>query len=133
MVVKWSGDSGTVDPLGLESRGLADSEKDVARYRGEDDDSTTLLVRAALGDEDRKGDVIDLRGWVLDGYRANPVILWPHDRARPPIGRAVRVWTDEKGLIAEVEFADTKLGKDVDRLYRTGLKPAATLWRRPRE
>ena len=122
MVVKWCGGSVSRggDFMGWESHSLADSESDVPRYRGLDDESDNLLVRAAMGDEDRKGDVIDPGGWVLDGYRENPVILWAHDRGMPPIGRAVRVWTDEKGLIAEVEFADSKLGKDVDRLYRTG-------------
>ena len=122
MVVKWCGGLKYNDgvAVGWESSGLADSESDVAKYRGVDDEDDYLLVRAAMGDEDRKGDVIVPSGWVLDGYRQNPVILWAHDRTLPPIGRSHRVWTDEKGLIAEVEFAQTKLAQDVAGLYRTG-------------
>ena len=62
-VVKWCGGSASNsgDLMGWESHGLADSPVDVARYRSVDDESGNLLVRAALGD------VIDPRGWVLDG------------------------------------------------------------------
>lgn len=112
MVVKWF--------VSGESDGVADSDSDASRYRGMADESESLLVRAAMGTEDRKGDVIDSSGWVLEGYRENPVVLWAHDRSRPPIGRALRVWADEKGLFAEVEFAETELGEEVKQLYRTG-------------
>ena len=69
LVVKWCGGSASNsgDLMGWESHGLADSPVDVARYRAVDDELGNLLVRAALGDEDRKGDVIDPSGWVLDG------------------------------------------------------------------
>ena len=66
-VVKWCGGSASNsgDLMGRESHGLADSPVDVARYRAVDDESGNLLVRAALGDEDRKGDVIDPGGWMV--------------------------------------------------------------------
>ena len=64
-----------------------------------------------MGGEDRKGDVIESSGWDLSGYLENPVFLWAHDRGRPPIGRAKRVLADEKGLVAEIEFAETALGE----------------------
>ena len=63
LVVKWCGGSASNsgDLMGWESHGLADSPVDLARYRAVDGESRNLLVRAALGD------VIDPRGWVLDG------------------------------------------------------------------
>ena len=118
MVVKWFG--GQVGDGGSEPLGLADSESDVARYRGLDDESWTLLVRATMGGEDRKGDVIESSGWDLSAYRENPVFLWAHDRGRPPIGRALRVLTDDNGLLAEIEFAPTELAQEIEGLYRTG-------------
>ena len=120
MVVKWFGGHVGSEPVGDEPPGLADSMLDVAKYRGLDDESPSLLVRAAMGGEDRKGDVIESSGWDLSGYLENPVFLWAHDRGRPPIGRAKRVLTDEKGLVAEIEFAETELAQEVAGLYRTG-------------
>lgn len=52
---------------------------------------------------DRYGDIIDQRGWDLDAYRANPVILLNHDHQSLPIGRG-DVRLTEAGLVIDVEF-----------------------------
>lgn len=36
---------------------------------------------------DRHGEVIDQKGWKLDNYLKNPVVLWGHDQSKFPIGR----------------------------------------------
>ena len=105
LVVKWCGGSASNsgDLMGWESHGLEDSPVDVARYRAVDDESRNLLVRAALGDEDRKGDVIDPSGWMvmfsrgLGGGDEMGVNGWvatapwpprcPHPSPLPPSGR----------------------------------------------
>ena len=79
-----------------------------------------LTIKAAVGTEDRKGDVIDPTGWELDGYRRNPVFLWAHDRSIPPIGQAKRVWIDDGALHAVVEFAPTDFAREVAGLYVDG-------------
>ena len=79
-----------------------------------------LLMRAAVGSEDRKGDVIDASGWDLDGYRRNPVFLWAHDRSMPPIGKSQRVWVEGGALYAEVEFAPTDFACEIAGLYERG-------------
>ena len=79
-----------------------------------------LLMRAAVGSEDRKGDVIDANGWELDGYRRNPVFLWAHDRSRPPIGKSQRIWVADGALYAEVEFAPTDFASEIAGLYERG-------------
>src|SRR3954452_11445606 len=43
---------------------------------------------------DREGDTVAPEGWVLDEYRANPVVLWAHDGEQPPIGQTVRMGVD---------------------------------------
>lgn len=53
---------------------------------------------------DRDGDTIDPKGWALDNYLKNPVVLWAHDYSQPPIGKAVNVQATKDGLRAEVEF-----------------------------
>ena len=52
---------------------------------------------------DRYGDIIEQRGWELDAYRANPVILLNHDHNSLPIGKG-DVRLTEKGLVIDVEF-----------------------------
>ena len=79
-----------------------------------------LTIRAPVGSEDRKGDVIDPSGWELDGYRRNPVFLWAHDRSRPPIGRSERIWVADDALYAEVEFAPTDFAGEIAGLYERG-------------
>ena len=79
-----------------------------------------LTIRAAVGSEDRKGDVIDPSGWELDGYRRNPVFLWAHDRSRPPIGKSQRIWVEDDALYAEVEFAPTDFAGEIAGLYERG-------------
>ena len=79
-----------------------------------------LTIRAAVGSEDRKGDVIDPSGWELEGYRRNPVFLWAHDRSRPPIGRSQRIWVADDALYAEVEFAPTDFAGEIAGLYERG-------------
>ncbi len=79
-----------------------------------------LTIRAAVGSEDRKGDVIDPRGWELDGYRRNPVFLWAHDRSRPPIGKSQRIWVEDDALYAVVEFAPTDFASEIAGLYARG-------------
>lgn len=60
---------------------------------------------------DRMGDVIEQDGWNLKNFKNNPVILWGHNmrEERPPIGKALKVWLENKGkkkvkLMFKVKF-----------------------------
>ena len=123
VVVKWfdagvgiTGDreAPTVDGVGVKSEeGSAERAVDI-------DAPHLLTIKAAVGTEDRKGDVIDPDGWELSGYRRNPVFLWAHDRSIPPIGQAKKVWFDDGALHAVVEFAPTDFAREVAGLYVRG-------------
>ena len=124
VVVKWFG-AGVVDAGvdGVELTSEADGDgvavraaSDKAEVKG----SRRLIITAAVGSEDRKGDLIDPNGWELEGYRRNPVFLWAHDRSMPPIGRASRVWVEGEGLKALVEFAPTAFAMEIADLYARG-------------
>lgn len=72
-------------------------------------DSQRRRVRAAISTADvaRDGAVIEPRGWRFENYDRNPVVLWQHDRSRPPIARAIpseRIVT-EREVIDVHEFA----------------------------
>lgn len=69
-------------------------------------------LRFKFSDEtvDRMGDIIRQDGWNLENYRRNAVILWGHARsddadADEPIGRAERVWVENKALWGDIQFA----------------------------
>jgi hypothetical protein len=41
--------------------------------------------------QDRDGDIIRVKGWILDPYKANPVFLWAHNYRSVPLARAEKV------------------------------------------
>ena len=67
---------------------------------------------------DRMGDVIRAQGWELAEYRKNPVVLWQHRASDPPIGRAERVWTYAKQLLAKIQLAPPGTSPIVDTLRK---------------
>lgn len=123
VVVKWLGAG--VGTVGAGQAPLGDgvdvaSEDGSADRVGDVDAPRCLTIKAAVGTEDRKGDVIAPDGWELEGYRSNPVFLWAHDRSIPPIGQAKRVWIEDGSLQAVVEFAPTDFATEVAELYVRG-------------
>ncbi len=117
VVVKWFGagvaEAGDVSDVVRGDEGVDGDADDGGRRR-------RLVITAAVGSEDRKGDLIDPEGWELDGFRRNPVFLWAHDRSLPPIGKAAQVWVDGGALKALVEFAPTAFAGQVAELYAKG-------------
>jgi HK97 family phage prohead protease len=69
------------------------------------------------GSVDRMGDTIAADGWVLDGYRQNPVVLWAHDALSPPIGRMHNLRVAAGRLLGDVEFADAELSPFADEIF----------------
>lgn len=62
----------------------------------------------STADRARDGHTISVRGWKLDNYARNPVVLWQHDREQPPIGRSM-VTIEQDGLHALAEFTPRDL------------------------
>ncbi len=70
---------------------------------------------------DRDLDTISVKGWDLEAYKRNPVILWAHDYKNPPIGRAEKVFVEDDKLKSVALFTDedvNPLGKMVYKLFR---------------
>ena len=78
--------------------------------------------------EDRLGDVITVAGWDLANFKKNPVFLYMHNAALPPIGTWLKVWPEKKQLLAspswdeEDEFAKLIKGK-----YERGVMRAVSV------
>lgn len=71
---------------------------------------------ANVGVLDRDGEIIDPKGWKLDNYRKNPVILTSHDYSKLPVGRALWVQPDDKGLKVKFVLATTETGREIQQL-----------------
>jgi len=90
------------------------------------------ILEAVVGSTnvlDRMGDIITQAGWDLKYYKkTNPVILWGHNRKedRPPIGKALRVWIEDKGektakLMFKVKFdLQDNFAKEILRKIKDG-------------
>lgn len=57
----------------------------------------------------------------LDIYKSNPVLLLHHAHKSLPVGKAVKLEADEKGLYAEYYIAKTPLGDEVLTLCAEGI------------
>lgn len=76
----------------------------------------TFTISTAAVDRDK--DTLDPKGWVLDGYRDNPVVLWAHDSKSLPIARASEVRITPDGLEAVAEFPTAEDYPFADQVYR---------------
>lgn len=59
----------------------------------------------STGAVDRDKDTVAVDGWSLDSYRRNPVVLFAHRYAEPPVGLAEAVLAKGGQLKARVKFA----------------------------
>ena len=78
----------------------ADSDSDP------DPDSQVMEFVASEESEDRFGDVIEVKGWQLANFRKNPVFLFGHNNHVPPVGRVVKVGSNDtrSQLLASVDW-----------------------------
>ncbi len=85
---------------------------------------------------DHAGDTIDAKGWDLSVFNKNPVALWSHDSAAPPIGRALNVGVEKGKLIGDIEFAPPEVSEFADSIYRLvdgGYLKAVSVGFRPKD
>ncbi len=90
----------------------------VSRLAGANAAARTVSFVLSTANEDRAGDTIDQSGWMLENYRANPVVLWAHDSRNPPIGKCSNVRVTARGLEGDVTFASADEYEFADTVYR---------------
>jgi len=87
----------------------------------EEGDDLHIQGMASTVDKDRVGDTIEVSAWTkggLDNYLNNPVILFNHDYDKP-IGRAVSLGTNDKGLQLKAKIA--KSAGQIGELIKEGV------------
>ena len=85
---------------------------------------------------DRVGEIMTLDGWEIDNYVKNPVILFAHDYSLPPIGKAINVSQNEKGLSFDVQFVPKEIdpfAEKIKQLYLGGYMNAVSVGFIPKE
>lgn len=85
-----------------------------------DESGGLLEIAASVESEDRAGDLVVARGWELDAYMRNPVVLWAHQHLLPPIARSISTRIEGDSLMATIEFAGTPFAQEIKRLYLDG-------------
>lgn len=88
---------------------------------------------------DRHGDIIRVKGWDLDQYKENPVILFGHDSSALPIavGKKVRAGQSATGLRAlliDEEYHEEELNPQAEVVWRmvaAGKLPGRSVGFRP--
>jgi HK97 family phage prohead protease len=83
-------------------------------------DSNGRIIRYELSDPSvaRDGHTIAAGAWVLDNYLRNPVFLWAHDSAQPPIGRMVEIGRVGDRLMGNVEYPERDAYPFADTIYQ---------------
>ena len=71
----------------------------------------------STGNPDREGDVIDQRGWRLDNFMKNPVVLWAHDYKQPPLGRWLNPTVVGNALVADAERTPAGMNPFADMIW----------------
>jgi len=87
----------------------------------EEGDDLHIQGMASTADKDRVGDTVEVSAWSkggLDNYLNNPVILFNHDYNKP-IGRAVSLGTNDKGLQLKAKIA--KSAGQIGELIKEGV------------
>ena len=88
---------------------------------------------ASSATPDRYGDIIDQKGWILDNYKKNPVVLLNHDSNQLPIGKG-NVYIRNDQLTIDVEFdSEDPRAKEVERKAKKGFMNAVSVGFRPLE
>jgi HK97 family phage prohead protease len=80
-------------------------------------DDRTFTVTVSTASVDRDGDSIDPKGWQLESYRHNPIVLWQHDNHLPPIARCTDIRVQGNRLIAKMEFPPVGLSSLADEIH----------------
>lgn len=67
---------------------------------------------------DRYGDIVEVSGWDLKNYKANPVVLFGHNSSIPPIGKAIKTWKDGDALRSIAEFMPQDISAFAHSIFR---------------
>lgn len=95
-----------------------------------DADKRQVEFIISTASEDRYGDKVEVKGWDLKNYKANPVVLFGHMGNIPPIGKTVKIWKTKDALMAVAEFMPRDISAfahSIFRMYEEGYLRATSV------
>ena len=96
-------------------------------------DNGSYSFVASTENSDRYGDVINQKGWSLDAYNRNPVVLLNHNSNSLPIGKG-KVSVKDGQLMIDVEFdQEDELARRVESKVQNGYINAVSVGFNPIE
>jgi len=91
-------------------------------------DAEQMKVSGVVGSDDsvdRHGDRINPKGWDIENFKKNPVIMLNHDYSQFPIGKAVNVKRSKNSLVFDIQFSKTlPLAQEAFNLVKEGIMKA---------
>jgi len=99
------------------------------RIKSVDEEKYIIRGIFSTSDEDRHGEIIDQKGWNLEEFMKNPVILFGHDQFTPAVGKAIEITVNDAGELAgAIQFAvqedKSGLSETLFNLYKNGFMRA---------
>jgi hypothetical protein len=89
-----------------------------------DEERRLVPALISMATPDRAGDRVKAIGWELENYRKNPVVLFAHDYAAPPIARSRETAVRGDALYSLNEFSDQPFALEIFDLYVMGFMSA---------
>jgi hypothetical protein len=96
----------------------------------ETDEGLKVPFVISTGSVDRVGDDINPDGWKLGNYRRNPVVLWAHNSAMPPVARSLHEFVEDGRLKSTALFTPKDLnafGYMVGQMYAKAFLKATSV------
>jgi hypothetical protein len=102
--------------------------------RAESFDVETRTISHVISREssDRAGDIVRVAGWDFRNFEKNPVVMWAHDYARPPIGTNKGLSIVGKNVKAKTQFDVADFAQEIAGLYERDVMRAWSVGFRPR-
>ena len=70
---------------------------------------------------DREGEVVIPTGMDITDFTDNPVLMWSHSYATPPIGKCLDLTIDKDGIHGTFQFAKTPFAQELKSLVQDGI------------
>jgi len=85
-----------------------------------DDEERTITFRISDETLDRYKEVMNVKGCQVENFRANPVVLWAHNRMQelPAIANARWIKFEKNAIISQAEFAPMDFAMSIYMLYK---------------
>lgn len=94
----------------------------------DDKQTTDIKFKLSVQVPDRSNEIVIVNGINLENYKKNPIVLWNHDSATPPIGTGKDLYVENGILYGTIQFHnETLLSKELSTLTAKGVLSAVSI------